>query len=85
LAAVRALPWKRILLVAQIVLAHLSEDIPTADRRRLAELVRRSKGDPRRLSRAERDDIVRILRRVELGRLGRDLAAATATTKILKR
>jgi hypothetical protein len=83
--AVRALPWLQIVTIARVVLTELGEDIPPRDRRRLAELVRRSKGDPRRLSTAERREVLRILRQVDVPRLSRAVAKAGATTKLLKR
>jgi hypothetical protein len=83
--AVRALPWLQIVTIARVVLTELGEDIPPRDRRRLAELVRFSKGDPRRLSTAERREVLRILRQVDVPRLSRAVAKAGATTKLLKR
>ena len=84
-AAARALPWKRIVAMGQIVLIRFGDDIPPRERKRLAELLRRSKGDPRRLSAEERREVVRIIRRVDVARLTRELAAAGATSRLLKR
>jgi hypothetical protein len=44
------------------------------DRRRAAELLRKSKGDPRRLSPRERGEVRDLARRLELGRLTRSVA-----------
>jgi hypothetical protein len=44
------------------------------DRRRAAELLRKSKGDPRRLSAHERSEVRELARRLELGRLARAVA-----------
>ena len=84
-SALRAVPWGRILAVAQIVLTQLGEDISAGDRRRLAELVRRSKGNPSRLTAAERREILAILRQVDVAKLSRAVAKAGATAKILRR
>ena len=86
--AVRALPWGRILAVARVVLERFSDDIPKKDRSRLTALVRKSKGDPRRLTIAERREIVRIVRQVDVVKLGREVAAMLALAKsgrLLKR
>lgn len=86
--AVRALPWARILAVARIVLDRFADDIPKKDRTRLTALVKKSKGDPRRLTVAERREIVRIVRQVDVTKLGRDVAATLALAKsgrLLKR
>ena len=86
--AIRALPWARILAVARVALDRFSDDIPKKDRTRLAALLRKSKGDPRRLTIAERRELVRIVRQVDVAKLGRDVAATLALAKsgrLLKR
>ena len=86
--ALRALPWKRILAVARVVLERFAEDIPKKDRKRLATLLRKSKGDPRRLTTAERSEIVAIVRQVDVAKLGRDVTAMLAlarTGRLLRR
>jgi hypothetical protein len=88
LPAVRALPWGRILAVARIVLDRFADDIPKKDRSRLAALLKKSKADPRRLTVAERREIVRIVRQVDVAKLGRDVASILALAKsgrLLKR
>ena len=85
MAAVRALPWTRILAIARVVLDRLGDDIPKKDRQQLAKLLRKSKGDPRKLNAAERHEIFAIIRKIDLARLGRDVAGVAATAKLLKR
>jgi hypothetical protein len=84
-SAVRALPWARILVLARIVVTRLGEDVPPRDRERLAAVLKASKGDPRRLTAAERRDVLRILRQVDVARLSREIAAVGATGKLLRR
>ena len=87
-ATLRAIPWKRVLAVARVVFERFSEDIPRQDRSRLGALLRKSKGDPRRLTAAERREIVRIVRQVDVTKLGRDVAALLAlarTGRLLRR
>ena len=84
----RAIPWARVFAVAGIVVDRVGADIPTKDRKRVATLLRESKGDPRRLTAAERREIVRIVRQVDVAKLGRDVAATLALAKsgrLLKR
>ena len=86
--AVRAIPWARVFAVARVVLDRFSEDIPKKDRNRLSALLRKSKGDPRRLTAAERREIVRIVRQVDVVKLGRDVGALLALARsgrLLKR
>ncbi len=86
--AVRALPWARIFAVARIVLDRFADDIPKRDRERLSTLLKKSKGDPRKLTTPERRELVRIVRQVDVAKLGRDVAATLALAKsgrLLKR
>ncbi|MDQ3742553.1 MAG: hypothetical protein M3320_01800 [Actinomycetota bacterium] len=86
--AVRAIPWARVFAVARVVLDRFADDIPKKDRTRLATLLRKSKGDPRRLTAAERREIVRIIRQVDVAKLGRDVASVLALARsgrLLKR
>lgn len=85
MAAVRALPWTRILAIARVILDRLGDDIPKKDRQRLTKLLRKSKGDPRKLTVAERHEVFAIIRKIDLARLGRDVAGVAATAKLLKR
>ena len=57
----RAIPWGRVLAIAQVVLARVGEDISDKDRKKLASLVRKSKGNPRNLSPAERGYLTETL------------------------
>ncbi|GAC1439874.1 MAG: hypothetical protein NVSMB51_18400 [Solirubrobacteraceae bacterium] len=73
-------PWGWGLVLAQAALAtrrHLEQTSP-ADRARLQELLRASGGRPGNLSDAERQELRETIKRLELGRLARDLAANTA-------
>ena len=87
-AALRAIPWERVLAVARIVFERFSDDIPKKDRQRLGSLLRKSKGDPRRLTVAERREVVHIVRQVDVTKLGRDVGALLALARsgrLLKR
>ena len=81
MAPLRALPWGRILAVARVVLERFSEDIPKKDRKRLGTLLRKSKGDPRKLTQAERREVVAIVRQVDVAKLGREVAAMLALAR----
>ena len=81
MAPLRALPWGRILAVARVVLERFSEDIPKKERQRLTTLLRKSKGDPRKLTVAERREVVGIVRQVDVAKLGREVAALLALAR----
>jgi hypothetical protein len=81
----RALPWARIFAVARLLVERFDQDIPPRDRKRLTEMLRTSKGNPTALTPHDRQEMLRILRQVDYRRLGRDIAAAAATARLLKR
>ena len=88
MARIRALPWARVLAIARIILERVGDDIPKKDRERLTVLLRKSKGDPRRLSVNERHEVFTIIRKVDVVRLGRDVASVAALSRaprLLKR
>lgn len=70
--------WTRripVFLAFQVLMAsreHWSSLHPD-DRRRAAELLRKTKGDPRRLSPEERQEVRQLARRLEVGRFARNV------------
>ena len=84
-SALRALPWARILLIGRVVAERLADDVPPKDRKRLAELLRGSKADPRKLTAAERREILAILRQIDTKRLSAALARDVGMKRLLKR
>lgn len=84
-ATPRAIPWRLILEVAGVVSTRFRDDVPSKDRARLTDLVRRSKGDPRALTAAERREVLAILRSVDIQRLGRDVTALVGARQLRKR
>ena len=71
MSRVRTLPWLLILRSAQLIWTHLRDDLTPQERRQLGRLVRTP---PHRLTPAERADLRAIVRKVDLGSLGKDLA-----------
>lgn len=73
--------WLRILAIAQLALTarrHL-ELLEPDERSRLASLVRQSRGRPKaNLSENEREEMLRLVRKLDPAKLGRDAAAAVA-------
>ena len=67
------LKWLALLDLGRLAYSHFSENMTPQDRARAAELARKSKGDPRKLTRGEKDELRAIARRLELKRLGRDV------------
>jgi hypothetical protein len=84
-STLRTVPWRLVLEVATLVVTRLRDDLPPAERRRLTALVRKSKGDPRRLTGGERRQLLELLRTVDLGRLGRDVTAVVGARNLRRR
>ncbi len=78
---VRALPWKRILHVARVLL----EEVPPKDRKFLRQFLAKSKGDPRRLTSDERAEVVRILRAIDWTKVRNVVAHDAVMSRILRR
>jgi hypothetical protein len=66
--------------VAPLLKAHWDRLTPS-ERNQLQHLVRKSKGRPSNLTVLERATLRRLVRKVELGRLGRDLATVVRTSR----
>ena len=75
LALLRRLPWVAVAEIVWVVLQNLAEDIPPKERRRLRELATKSKGDPRKLTPGERDEIRQILSHADVGKVVRAVGA----------
>ena len=72
----RAVPIMWVIVAGQAALAtrrHL-QHISAHERTRLVDILRKSKGRPSNLTGHERSELRRIVRKLELGRLGRDVA-----------
>ena len=79
----RALPLTWLLVAAQAAIAsrrHFLKLSPN-ERRRLVEIVRKSKGRPSNLDKRDRDELGRLVRKLELMRLGRDVVGHAAGAK----
>ncbi len=71
----RTVPWTRLLDVARAapLLKEHWDKLTAAERRQLQQLVRKSKGKPSNLNMAEKAMLRRLVRKLELGHLSRDL------------
>jgi hypothetical protein len=82
ITGLRAVPWKLVLELATVLVNRFRDDLPAGDRRKMTSLVRKSKGDPRRLTAAERKQLLELLKRVDLQRLGRDVTALVGARRL---
>ena len=51
----RRLPWVRVMMVARWLYERQKDNLTQAERRELGQMLRKSKGDPRRLSVKEKE------------------------------
>ena len=84
-AGLKAIPWRLVLEVATLVVNRFRDDLPPAERRKLTALVRKSKGDPRRLTGPERRQLLELLKRVDAAKLGRDVSAIVGARNLRRR
>jgi hypothetical protein len=73
-ARLRALPWLMLFEVARGVHSHVMDALSPAERRRVMQILRTSKGNPANVTPREREDLRRIAGKLDLKRLGQDLA-----------
>ena len=71
----KAVPWLLVLAAIRVLYEHWQR-VEERDRRRAAEILKRTKGLPHKMDQKERRDIVDIAKRVDHYALGRDLADA---------
>jgi hypothetical protein len=68
----KAVPWMLLLEAAMVLRTHWGR-LDDRDRRELSRIVKKSHGSPRNLSKDERSELVRIVRRLDLITAGRKL------------
>jgi hypothetical protein len=74
LARVRAVPWLLVFEVARGVRSHVMDSLSPAERRRVGEILRRSKGNPTKITPREREELKRLAGKLDFRRLAQDLA-----------
>lgn len=84
-SSLKTVPWRLVLEVATIAVTRFREDLPPAERRRLTALVRKSHGDPRRLTANERKQLITLVRTIDVQRLGRDVTAVVGANRLRRR
>lgn len=73
LARLRRVPWLLVFEAARLTHGHIMDATSPADRRRVMQLVRRTKGNPRALTDGERAELKAIAGKIELKQLATSL------------
>jgi hypothetical protein len=83
----KTVPWTRLVDVARAapLLKQHWDKLTASERHELQRLIRKSKGKPSNLTLVERATARRLVRKLELPRLGRDLAHVVRTGRARKR
>jgi hypothetical protein len=76
LARIRTLPWLVLLELARTTKSHLDEHLSDKDRRRVAAIVKKTRGDVRKLSERDKADLKQIARDLNLALLARNVVPA---------
>jgi hypothetical protein len=74
LARLRAVPWLLLFEAARLFHAQVMDALSPRDRRRVGEILRKSRGMPQNVTSTEREELRAIARKLDLKRLGREFA-----------
>ena len=70
---IRAIPWLLLFEVARGVHSHVMDTLSPAERRRVSEILRKSKGNPANVTPREREELKRLAGKLDFKRLGTNL------------
>jgi hypothetical protein len=73
MARLRAVPWLLLFEIARGLHSHVMDALSPAERRRVAQILRKSHGNPANVTSREREELRRLAGKLDLKRLGRDL------------
>jgi hypothetical protein len=69
LSSVKKVPWLLVFELARMTHGHVMDRTSPADRRKVMNAVRSSHGDPRRLTKRERDELRDIAQKLDVKQL----------------
>ena len=73
LKRLRAVPWLLLFEAGRIVHSHVMDTLSQRDRRRVAEILRVSKGNPLNVTPSQREELKAIAAKLDFKRVGRDI------------
>jgi DNA primase catalytic subunit len=85
LARLRAVPWLLLFEVSRGIHSHIMDTLSPAERRRVTQILRKSKGNPANVTPHEREELRRLAGKVDLKRLGQDIAPRVVTARKRRR
>jgi hypothetical protein len=83
-SSLKKVPWLLVFELARMTHGHIMDRTSPADRRAVMDLVRRSKGDPRKLTSRERDELRVIAGKIDVKQLAGALSPSLMRHRLRK-
>ena len=83
-ASLKKVPWLLVFELARLTHGHIMDHTSPADRRKVMDAVRRSKGDPRKLTKRDRDELRAVAEKLDVKRLAAALSPAMMRNRLRK-
>jgi hypothetical protein len=83
-ASLKKVPWLLVFEMARMTHGHIMDRTSPADRRKVMDAVRRSHGDPRRLTKRDRDELRDVAQKLEVKQLASALSPSLMRHRLRK-
>jgi hypothetical protein len=84
LSSLKKVPWLLVFELARMTHGHVMDRTSPADRRRVMDAVRRSHGDPRKLTKRDRDELRAIAQKIDVKQLAGALSPSLMRHRLRK-
>jgi hypothetical protein len=84
LSSLKKVPWLLVFELARMTHGHVMDRTSPADRRKVMDAVRRSHGDPRRLTKRDRDELRAIAQKIDVKQLAGALSPSLMRHRLRK-
>ena len=84
LSSLKRVPWLLVFELARLTHGHVMDRTSPSDRRKVMDLVRRSHGDPRKLTKRERDELRAVAAKLDVKQLAAALSPAMMRNRLRK-
>jgi hypothetical protein len=84
LTSLKKVPWLLVFELARMTHGHVMDRTSPADRRKVMDAVRRSHGDPRRLTKRDRDELRAIAQKIDVKQLAGALSPSLMRHRLRK-
>jgi hypothetical protein len=84
LTSLKKVPWLLVFELARMTHGHVMDRTSPADRRKVMDAVRRSHGDPRRLTKRDRDELRAIAQKIDVKQLAGALSPSLMRHRLHK-